>query len=63
MGGGTTGQKEAIRHGISRALVIFDPELRPKLKAKGLLTRDHRRPEKKKPGQTGARGGHTFVKR
>ena len=63
MGGGTTGQKEAIRHGISRALILLDPALRPELKSEGLLTRDHRRVQRKIPGRKKARGGHTYVKR
>ena len=49
-GGGSFGQAGAIRHGISRALTSFDEELRPQLKKAGLLTRDPRRVERKKPG-------------
>ena len=49
-GGGSFGQAGAIRHGISRALTLFDEELRPQLKKAGLLTRDPRRVERKKPG-------------
>jgi len=54
-GGGSFGQAGAIRHGISRALTIFDEELRPQLKKAGLLTRDPRRVERKKPGLVKAR--------
>ena len=49
-GGGSFGQAGAIRHGISRALTSYDEELRPQLKKAGLLTRDPRRVERKKPG-------------
>ena len=49
-GGGSFGQAGAIRHGISRALVSYDEELRPQLKKAGLLTRDPRKVERKKPG-------------
>ena len=49
-GGGSFGQAGAIRHGISRALTQYDEELRPQLKKAGLLTRDSRRVERKKPG-------------
>ena len=62
-GGGSTGQAGAIRHGISRALVEYSPELRPKLKAAGFLTRDSRRVERKKYGQPGARKRFQFSKR
>lgn len=62
-GGGNSGQADAIRHGISRALLKFSPELRPVLKAKGLLTRDSRIKERKKPGQPGARKKFQFSKR
>ncbi|MDP0491664.1 MAG: 30S ribosomal protein S9, partial [Verrucomicrobiota bacterium JB023] len=54
-GGGTHGQAGATRMAIARALLKFDPELRPALKAAGLLTRDPRMKERKKPGQPGAR--------
>ena len=54
-GGGSFGQAGAIRHGISRALTSFDEELRPQLKKAGLLTRDPRRVERKKPGLVKAR--------
>ena len=49
-GGGSFGQAGAIRHGISRALTLFDEDLRPQLKKAGLLTRDPRKVERKKPG-------------
>jgi small subunit ribosomal protein S9 len=62
-GGGTTGQAGAIRHGIARALVQLNPELRPKLKAAGFLTRDPREVERKKYGQPGARKRFQFSKR
>ena len=62
-GGGTTGQAGAVRHGISRALIEFDPEFRPKLKAAGFLTRDPREVERKKYGQPGARKRFQFSKR
>jgi small subunit ribosomal protein S9 len=62
-GGGPTGQAGAMRHGISRALVQFNPELRPKLKAAGFLTRDPREVERKKYGQPGARKRFQFSKR
>src|SRR5688500_14303714 len=54
-GGGITGQAEAIRLGISRALVILNPENKPALKSKGFVTRDSRMVERKKPGQKKAR--------
>ena len=62
-GGGLSGQAGAIRLGISRALVLVDPENRPALKANGLLTRDSRKVERKKPGQPGARKKFQFSKR
>ena len=62
-GGGCSGQAGAIRHGLSRALVTLDPELRPALKAAGLLTRDPRKKERKKYGQKGARARFQFSKR
>jgi small subunit ribosomal protein S9 len=62
-GGGSTGQAGAIRHGISRALVEYNPELRPRLKAAGLLTRDARKVERKKYGQPKARKRFQFSKR
>ena len=62
-GGGLSGQAGAIRLGISRALVLVDPENRSALKSKGLLTRDSRKVERKKPGQPGARKKFQFSKR
>ena len=62
-GGGTTGQAEAIRLAISRALCELDIENRPALKADGLLTRDSRVVERKKPGQKKARKKFQWVKR
>ncbi len=62
-GGGVTGQAGAIRHGISRALLQFDEELRPTLKKAGLLTRDPRMKERKKYGLKGARRAPQFSKR
>lgn len=62
-GGGLSGQADAIRHGISRALTRFNPELRPTLKKAGYLTRDARKKERKKYGQRGARARFQFSKR
>ncbi len=62
-GGGTTGQVEAIRHGISRALLAFNEELRPLLKKSGFLTRDSRMVERKKYGRHKARKSTQFSKR
>lgn len=62
-GGGVTGQAGAIRHGISRALLQHDAELRPILKKAGLLTRDQRMKERKKYGLKGARRAPQFSKR
>jgi small subunit ribosomal protein S9 len=62
-GGGVAAQAEAVRHGISRALLNVDPELRSALKRAGLLTRDSREVERKKPGQPGARKKFQFSKR
>ncbi|MEZ5314381.1 MAG: 30S ribosomal protein S9 [Thermoanaerobaculia bacterium] len=62
-GGGNAGQAGAIRHGISRALLEFDGELRDRLKSAGLLTRDPRKKERKKYGQKGARARFQFSKR
>ena len=62
-GGGSFGQAGAIRHGISRALVDFDVELRPQHKIAGFLTRDSRRVERKKPGLKKARKSSLFSKR
>lgn len=63
VGGGTTGQSEAIRHGISRALTAMNPNLRGTLKKAGLLTRDSRMVERKKYGKHGARRSTQFSKR
>ena len=62
-GGGLSGQAGAIRHGISRALLLFDEELRPQLKKAGFLTRDSRKVERKKPGLKKARKSSQFSKR
>ena len=62
-GGGVSGQADALRHGISRALEKVDPELRSSLKRKGFLTRDARKKERKKYGQKGARARFQFSKR
>lgn len=62
-GGGITGQAEALRHAISRALCEINPEFRPALKSKGLLRRDPRMVERKKPGQPKARRRFQFSKR
>ncbi len=62
-GGGITGQAEALRLAISRALIKIDPEYRPILKEKGLLKRDPRMVERKKPGQPKARKKFQFSKR
>ena len=62
-GGGSMGQAGAVRHGIARALLEFNGELRKKLKKAGLLTRDPRMKERKKYGQKGARKRFQFSKR
>jgi small subunit ribosomal protein S9 len=62
-GGGISGQAGAVRHGISRALLQYNQELRGKLRANGLLTRDAREVERKKPGQPKARKRFQFSKR
>ncbi len=62
-GGGLSGQAGAVRLGVSRALLQYNPELRPVLKAAGLLTRDPRMVERKKYGQPGARKKFQFSKR
>jgi len=62
-GGGKLGQAAAIRHGISRALVDMDAELKPGLRAKGWMTRDARRKERKKPGLKKARRAPQWSKR
>ncbi|MEO8799977.1 MAG: 30S ribosomal protein S9 [Polyangiaceae bacterium] len=62
-GGGHSAQAEAMRHGISRALIEIDPERRPALKRAGFLTRDARKKERKKYGQPGARKRFQYSKR
>lgn len=62
-GGGFRGQAEAVRHGISRALLAMDPELKKTLRGEGLLTRDPRVKERKKPGLKRARRAPQFSKR
>jgi len=62
-GGGVAGQAGALRHGIARALIQVDENFRPILKKAGLLTRDSRMKERKKPGQPGARRRFQFSKR
>lgn len=63
LGGGVMGQAGAIRHGITKALVLADPDLRGVLKKAGFLTRDARIKERKKYGQKGARANYQFSKR
>ncbi|MBA4349570.1 MAG: 30S ribosomal protein S9 [Thermodesulfovibrio sp.] len=63
IGGGLSGQAGALRHGIARALIIVDTDLKTKLKKEGLLTRDPREVERKKYGQKGARKRFQFSKR
>lgn len=63
IGGGTTGQAGAIRHGITRALILADPDLRQALKKAGFVRRDARIKERKKYGQKGARARYQFSKR
>ena len=62
-GGGLSGQAGAVRHGISRALSLYEPELRPALKKVGFLTRDSRKVERKKYGRRKARRSFQFSKR
>ena len=62
-GGGISGQRDAIKLGVSRALLLIDPDTRPALKAEGHLTRDARIKERKKPGLKRARKAPTFTKR
>jgi len=62
-GGGVTGQTGAVRHGLARALVLMDPELRTALSDGGHLTRDARAKERKKPGLKRARKAPTYTKR
>lgn len=63
IGGGVTGQAGAIRHGITRALMLVDPDLRQSLKKAGFVRRDSRVKERKKYGQRGARARYQFSKR
>jgi small subunit ribosomal protein S9 len=63
VGGGLSGQAGAVRHGISRALTYFEPDLRPALKKGGFLTRDSRAVERKKYGKAKARRSFQFSKR
>lgn len=62
-GGGVSAQADAVRHGIARALIRWNEELRPVLRAEGFLTRDQRAKERKKPGLHRARRGHQWRKR
>jgi small subunit ribosomal protein S9 len=62
-GGGISGQAQAIRHGIARALELYEPAFRPALKKDGMLTRDPRKVERKKPGRKKARKAFQWVKR
>lgn len=62
-GGGISGQRDAIRLGLARALLLLDPDFRPALKAEKLLTRDPRVKERKKPGLKRARKAPTYTKR
>lgn len=62
-GGGVNAQSEAVRHGISRALVAYDEGFKPVLKAEGFMTRDARARERKKPGKRRARRAHQWRKR
>lgn len=62
-GGGTTGQAQAIRHGIAKSLLELDEKFRPVLKRKGFLTRDARKVERKKPGLKKARRSPQWAKR
>ena len=62
-GGGRSGQAQAMRHGIAKALQLYEPAFRPALKKAGMLTRDPRKVERKKPGQKKARKAFQWVKR
>ena len=62
-GGGVTGQRDAVKMGIARALLKFDEELRPVMRTGGFLTRDSREKERKKPGLKRARKAPTYTKR
>ena len=63
VGGGLSGQAGAVRHGISQALTLYEPDLRPPLKQGGFLTRDSRAVERKKYGKAKARRSFQFSKR
>ncbi len=63
LGGGQTGQSDAVRHGVARALLKLNPDLRPPLRSHGMLTRDSREKERKKPGLKRARKAPTYTKR
>ncbi len=63
LGGGFGGQADALRHGISKALVEFDPAIKAILKPEGMMTRDSRIVERKKPGRRKARRSRQFSKR
>lgn len=62
-GGGITGQRDAIRLGLARAIIQVDPELKPQLKQHSMMTRDARAKERKKPGLKRARKAPTYTKR
>lgn len=62
-GGGVTGQTGAVMHGVARALIKMDPELRQMMRSGGYLTRDSRMKERKKPGLKRARKAPTYTKR
>jgi small subunit ribosomal protein S9 len=62
-GGGVTGQTGAVRHGLARALIGMDPELKPAMRSAGFVTRDARMKERKKPGLKRARKAPTYTKR
>ncbi len=62
-GGGVTGQTDAVQLGLARALLAYQPELRPAMRKAGLLTRDAREKERKKPGLKRARKAPTYTKR
>ncbi|MCK5645821.1 MAG: 30S ribosomal protein S9 [Anaerolineales bacterium] len=62
-GGGVTGQTGAVRHGLARALILMDPELREMMRPGGFLSRDSRMKERKKPGLKRARKAPTYTKR
>jgi len=62
-GGGLTGQSDAVRMGLARALVVHDEELRPAMREKGMMTRDPRQVDRKKPGRPKARKRFQFSKR